>query len=171
MPETEWLQYAIDDMRTWPMKNYIDLFFRLRPKFLADARANKVSANTIPDWIRENAPEYEEASKEAGFPSLEAELRFMRILAKQIKGVKDMQPYLRILRSDKDISRDARFEIVEHLEQAMDCDQFPEEMRYTAEHVRSELFDYAIHSPKNVKRHNEMWSQSKHPRPPREPYD
>lgn len=89
-------------------KQYIERFFELRPVFLADADAGKVSEGTIIDWLKKHAPDYEELSKSLGFASVKEELSFMKELIKLLKDEKDFHGYIRTLRRRNDPSQETR---------------------------------------------------------------
>ena len=130
---------------------YVEMFFRLRPKFLADAHAHKVSAKNILSWIRENAPEYEAASKSIGFNSLEDELDFMREAVRQLKDKEELKPSLRLLRGDSDISVETRHKIIGLIGELLDWTDFPEKYRFRAHQLAGSFEIYGMNSPEQIK--------------------
>ena len=78
---------------------YFDQFFRIKDDFIRDARAHKVNADSLLDWMKDHltAEEYADTSA-LGFTSREEEFAFFRKANHHFRKSQIVQSFLTTLR-------------------------------------------------------------------------
>ncbi len=126
------------------LDNYFDQFFRLKDDFIRDARAHKVSASSLLDWMKDHLTPEEYADTSAlGFTSREEEFAFFKKANHHFRKSSTVQSFLTALRrTGRTLNAAERKEFINALGDALDPEDFGGDDADHAREIKEAMQNY-----------------------------